>query len=70
MRALGFPEDMVWEEMGYVADDVRKRREYAAAHYDPYPEPDQITDKPRVGNVSITPNNAPKGDSATSITNG
>lgn len=69
MRALGLPEGMVWEEMGYNPTDVRKQREYERANYDPYPEPDQITDRPRVGNVSITPNNAPKGDSATSITN-
>lgn len=70
MRALGFPSGMVWEEMGYNPSDVRARIEFEAANYDPYPEPDQITDQPRVPNVRVTPGNGRKGDSATSISNG
>ncbi len=69
MKAIGFPTGMVFEEMGFNAARVQERIKWELENYDPYPTPDQISDRPRIANVSITPNNAPKGDSATSITN-
>ena len=64
LKAVGFPQSMIWEELGYNPEDVEKRRKNDEANYDPYPV-DVSASK-----VSITPNNAPKGDSATSISNG
>lgn len=67
LKALGLPEGMVWEELGYNAAKVQERRQWEAANYDPYPDPSAI--KPAPGAVKITPDNAPKGESATSISN-
>ncbi|MBF0804313.1 MULTISPECIES: hypothetical protein [unclassified Neisseria] len=61
LQALGMPQSMIWEEMGYNAGDVEKRRTDDAKRYDPYPQTGQ--------KVSITPGNAPKGESATSVSN-
>lgn len=69
LQALGLPQGMVWEELGYDASTVRKRKEWEAKNFDPYPNPDQITPKPRVPDVSITPGNGRKGESGTAITN-
>lgn len=70
LQALGLPQGMVWEELGYDASTVRKRKESEAKNFDPYPNPpDQITPKPRVPDVKITPGNGRKGDSGTSISN-
>jgi hypothetical protein len=85
LQALGLPESMIWEEMGYNPEAVRERRKADAKHTDPYPEPDDEADPLDVGfaqnaqgaagaagarrRVSITPGNAPKGESATAITN-
>lgn len=68
LQALGMPQGMVWEELGYDASYVRKRKEWEAKNFYPYPEPDKIGAKggPR---VSITPGNARKGESGTSISN-
>lgn len=68
LKALGLPEGMVWEELGYDPATVRKRRDYEAEHYDPYPDPDNIQ-PPGTARVKITPGNARKGESGTSITN-
>lgn len=67
-KALGMPEGMIWEEMGFNEQDVRKRRDYERKHYDPYPDPTAIG-APGGQRVSITPGNAPKKESATSVTN-
>jgi hypothetical protein len=64
-KALGLPTGMVWQELGFNADDVEARRGWEAKNYDPYPDPAGI----RQQKVSITPGNAPKGESATSISN-
>lgn len=53
----------------------RERREQEAADLDPYPEPNNIAGggdptQPTSGKVSITPGNARKGESATSISHG
>ncbi|EEG08243.1 hypothetical protein [Pseudogulbenkiania ferrooxidans] len=63
LKALGLPQSMVWEVMGYNAAAVEERRTSDAKHYDPYPEPDQ-TGAPK---VKITPGNGRKGESATDV---
>ena len=64
LKALGLPQSMVWEEIGKNASEVEERREADAKNYDPYPDDESPP------NVKITPNNARKGDSATSIGHG
>ena len=64
LKALQLPQSMVWEELGYNAADVEKRREDDAKNYEPYP-----TDA-HIPAVKVTPGNAPKGESATSVSNG
>lgn len=67
LKALGLPQGMVYEELGYDPSYVEERRAWEAQNYDPYPDPGKIG---APGRVSITPGNAPKGESATSIQNG
>lgn len=69
LKAMGMPEGMVWEEMGYDPSYVRQRRDWEAEHYDPYPDPGKIGPGEGKGSptVKITPGNAPKGESMTSI---
>jgi hypothetical protein len=74
MQALGYPPSMIFEAMGDDPAVVKERRERDAKEYAPYPSDpmDDPINEPidRAGpQVSITPNNAPKGESATSITN-
>ena len=64
LKALGMPQSMIWEELGCNPEEVEQRRKNDELNYDPYPD-DEHAHK-----VSITPGNAPKGDSATSISNG
>lgn len=66
-QALGFPGDMIYEEMGYNAQDVAKRKDEAAKRRDPYPDPTAIGNPP-TPRVSVTPGNGRKGESATDIT--
>ena len=61
LKAVGLPQSMVWEELGYNPASVEERRTADAANYDPYPDATQTS------KVKITPGNAPKGDSATSV---
>lgn len=71
-RALGVPPEVVDEEMGFNPEVMRKRREAAAKRGDPYPgRTGEIGPNPGSppGGVKITPGNAPKGESATSIGN-
>lgn len=65
-QALGFPQAMIFEEMGKNAQEVRARIEEARRQGDPYPSGNDLP----AGTVKITPGNAPKGESATSIGNG
>lgn len=69
LQALGMPQGMVWEELGYDPSYVRKRKEWEAKNFDPYPEPNTIG-APGGANVKITPGNGRKGESGTSIGNG
>lgn len=66
LQALSMPQSMIWEEMGYNAADVEKRRADDAKRYDPYPQSDGHRHQRK---ISITPGNAPKGESATSVSN-
>lgn len=67
-KALGVPQDVVDEEMGFNAQVMQKRRDEAAKQNDPYPA--GAGSIGGTGKVSITPGNAPKGESMTSISNG
>jgi hypothetical protein len=62
--ALGMPMDMIWTYMGYDADRVRDMQQEQAERNDPYPIGASPSTK-----VSVTPGNAKKGESATSINN-
>ena len=74
--AAGLPTDLVYAEAGYDPEQVQAIREAQAKRNDPYPVPGAIGAKPvgapgmpGAGPVSVTPGNAPKGESATSIGN-
>lgn len=67
--ALGIPDDMVFADMGLDADFVRQKRVEQAERNDPYPAAAQGAGRAQGGmpRVSVTPDNAPKGESATSV---
>ncbi|MDD2664364.1 MAG: hypothetical protein PHD19_11490 [Dechloromonas sp.] len=65
--ALGYPRAMIFEEMGKDPEQVRQRIEQAQRDGDPYPGGDDLPGGGVPGGVKITPGNAPKGESATSI---
>jgi hypothetical protein len=65
--ALGLPPDMVYADMGLDPDYVREKQKEQSARTDPYPVPGS-QGQPG-GTVSVTPGNAKKGESATSISN-
>lgn len=69
--AMGLPWEMIWTDMGLDADLVRRKLEEQAARKDPYPLPSAVDTGVPGGkpNVSITPSNARKGESGTSISN-
>lgn len=68
--ALGIPQDVLDMLLGYDPDTLADKRKEAAQSRDPYPMPSGVGVRP-VGapRVSVTPSNAPKGESATSINN-
>lgn len=69
LKALGLPESLVWEEIGFDPVSVAARRQWEHdTKYNPYPPDDLSAEPPPV--VKITPSNARKGNSATSISNG
>lgn len=63
--SLGLPDDLVYADMGLDPDYVRQKKIEQAERNDPYPP---AGGRP-AARVSITPGNAPKGESATSISN-
>lgn len=70
LMALGFPRNVIFEEMGYNAQQMRERIDEEAQRNDPYPG--GVGASAPVGSipdVKVTPGNAPKGESATSISN-
>jgi hypothetical protein len=68
LQALGFPQGMVFEELGYDPSYVRQRIEYERENFDPYPDPEAIAPT-GTAKVKITPGNARKGESGTAIGN-
>ncbi|MBS1248189.1 MAG: hypothetical protein H6R48_978, partial [Proteobacteria bacterium] len=70
-KALAIPQDVVDEEMGFNPETMRQRRAEEAKRTSPYPGgTGSIGQPPTPGKVSITPGNAPKNESMTSIGNG
>ena len=67
--ALGLPDDMVYADMGLDPDYVREKRIEQAERNDPYPPAAQGAGRGQGGmpRVSVTPGNAPKGESATAV---
>ena len=63
---MGVPNPMVWQTAGLDPIAVETKREEEKDKGNPYPDdPGGISGR----KVSITPNNAPKGESATNINN-
>ncbi|TVR65445.1 MAG: hypothetical protein EA420_03175 [Candidatus Competibacteraceae bacterium] len=69
-QALGVPSELCWEAAGLDPAVVAAAVEDQRKKGDPYPNPLDIAPAPRVPRISITPNNAPKGESATNISSG
>ena len=67
--SLGLPDDMVYADMGLDPDYVRAKRIEQAERKDPYPPAAQGAGRGQGGmpRVSVTPGNAPKGESATAV---
>lgn len=68
LMALGMPPPLVWAELGYDPAQVLKAVEAWGKRSDPYPGGTRPPGAPNAGGaarVSITPGNAPKGESAT-----
>lgn len=67
--SLGLPDDMVFADMGLDPDYVRGKRIEQAQRKDPYPPAAQGAARGQGGmpRVSVTPGNAPKGESATAV---
>ena len=74
-QALGVPYDIVWETAGLEPKFVKSKIDEQKKSKDPYPsddnedEPDNNGNDAKRSGVKITPGNAPKSESATTITN-
>lgn len=69
-QALGVPAEISWETAGLDVAQIQAALAAARRNGDPYPgdDDDEPLDTPRKpARVSVTPGNAPKGESATSI---
>ena len=66
-QAMGVPKEMVWTAAGLDPAAVRAQREAEADDDDPYPGDDPAAFGRRPQRVAVTPGNAPKGESATTI---
>ncbi|HRY16411.1 MAG TPA: hypothetical protein P5330_11140, partial [Candidatus Competibacteraceae bacterium] len=69
-QALGVPPPLCWDTAGLDPNVVQTAVDAQLERGDPYPLPNAITTSGGTPRVSITPNNAPKGESATTISNG
>ena len=80
MKALGYPQGMVYEYMGDDPAYVERRRQWETKNYDPYPDPEAANNPPpqpapqpvsrrRGVSVKVTPGNGRKGESGTAISN-
>jgi hypothetical protein len=66
--ALGLPDEHIQSEMGLDPQKIRAMKIKQAQSTDPYPNPLKIgADGTPQSNVSITPSNARKGESATAV---
>ena len=71
--ALGLPDEFIQSEMGLDPQDIRAMKIKQANSNDPYPNPLKIgldglpLTSSASNRVSVTPGNAPKGESATSV---
>lgn len=66
--ALGMPQDELDMLLGYDPDTLEAKRKEAAKNRDPYPMPGAAGRNPvNPPRVSVTPGNAPKGESATTV---
>jgi hypothetical protein len=70
--SLGLPDEFIHSEMGLDPKDIRAMKIEQAQSNDPYPNPLKIGQSsgapaPGGNTISVTPGNAPKGESATSI---
>lgn len=68
--AIGLPRDLLFEELGFNAQQIRDRLKDQEKRGDPYPGAVDLPEGPKPAGVKITPGNAPKGESMTSIGNG
>jgi len=68
LRALGASDDTVLRAAGINPEVEEKLIKKQKNQFNPYPDPNNIGQRNQ--NVKITPNNAPKGESATSVSNG
>ena len=73
-QALGIPQTLLWETIDYQPSTVLAKIKEQRISNDPYPnmiddDEDEIGENKSKPKVSITPGNAPKKESATSITN-
>lgn len=66
--AMGLPRGLVWEELGFSAQDIRARLDQEAKDGDPYPSPEKVGAGGTVP-IKIVPGNAPKGESVTTHSN-
>ncbi len=66
-QALGMPQDMIFRRIGEDPASVREMLIEQSKRRDPYPEPGNIRPQSKQ-DVKITPGNAPKGESSTSVT--
>lgn len=64
-QALGVPRETIWDTAGLDPAQVLEQLAAERNSNDPYPDPHEPGAAPR---VSVTPGNAPKGESATSVT--
>lgn len=64
--ALGLPDDWILEEMAIDPDRIARMRKNEAARGDPYPDPTRAN-RGNATRVSVTPGNARKGESGTSV---
>lgn len=78
MKAMGYPQGMVYEYLGDDPAYVERRREWEAKNLDPYPDaekeappapPAAPVSRNRGVTVKVTPGNGRKGESGTSISN-
>lgn len=76
LQALGMPENIIWQELGYDPAYIAKMKKHQQNQRDPYPDDEDEEDGADVDSqtvsnprVKITPGNGRKGESATSIKN-